>query len=267
MRNGTITDFENLRSWFMESPDCVRWSYKHGFNTKSRNYASEQKEENISIEESWDLLSQSLQRWQGGPFTIFKPKTSQSHGYTAFFQLNGMGNSSINGVVNHGNVTGIFGQSLTDYIAEQVKTKVQLERNEDLIKDLIAQQEAKVSVSDQIITGIFEKLDPNLVVDRLGAVITGLMAPRPSGVVHGTQHPDNTSPTPPNPPAENLSDEQRLEIAFSMMVEGLGEDIDLVAALLDLGAYAQKNGDLFRNLYLSQIKGSYEPSSGDTNPN
>lgn len=258
MSKGIITNFDDLEAWFEQSKGDVIWVLKHGFDTRSRHYAAENKDPDVTLEQSFDMLKTTLERFNGGRFTIYKNSGGKSGGYHAFFQLNAGHQPGINGA----GIAGIYGgKSIDQHIAEQLDTRMEIYDLRRENEELRAAQDAKLSIGDRLLEQFMNhpNFDPNTAIAAIGGIINRFMGPRPTGVVHGTAgQPPQTNPKTTE---ESYYDMEKLAQAFSMLEKALPEGVELENALLDLGAYAANNSEGFQFIYNSQIKGSYAPGS------
>lgn len=253
------TSLEDLEAWFMESKDHVVWTCYHGFRgNRTRDYSAINEDDSLSVEESWENLKDHLSRQKGGKFHILK-KTNGNHGLHAYYQATATANSAAIGATGQ---HAIYGQSPMTYINEQIEQRMEIYDLKQTIAGLQGALDEKKGFWDKITDAVVEneKFDPNAAIGAIAGIINRALGPRPTAVVHGS--PAAATPPPPADDQEGEAyDNEKLIEAFTMLETVLPEGVDLETVLLDLGAYAQKNPEMFTSIYQSQIQGSYERTS------
>lgn len=188
------SDLEDLRSHFYERK-CPKWNLYHGFQTgnyKGSEMATQQPND-ISYEESWDLLERTLSAYQrsGLPakLTLYLKTNSNNTGERLKIYLNPSG-------VNQPGINGVQSQNLVpvDEVDRRINQAIHIERLERNIEDLQAAIEDKQSSWERFADRLLEDIDVNQVAGLLiskfsgrGAVpmtqVSGQVAPNEEVVV------------------------------------------------------------------------------------
>lgn len=171
MKYGSYSRIEDLKDWFDNNVlrhNVTEWILYHGHVMRTTgpggNRAASQKEENMSQEDSWNLLENYLEKMgqQGGTFTVYMPTRGAAVGERVFVTLPGPGQNM-----------GVAGFS-DGYINEKIdsfKREFLLERRIEELENAqkggaieqIAQQFLESGLAAQVIQGIavkFLNLDP-----------------------------------------------------------------------------------------------------------
>lgn len=179
---GTFTSLPDLKEWFdyaADKNDTTEWILYHGLLMKSNGSAgqrnAEQRDENLTAEESWALLEQVItaQSKAGGNFTVYMPTRGTNVGQRAFISLaNPAGSGMFPGVA------GIYGPEYVSKEIDNFKTQFLLEQQ---IKELREEMNAKRNPLEQVATQLLDSGVVGAIIQGFAAKALGLDAPGVSG--------------------------------------------------------------------------------------
>lgn len=163
---GAFTNLTDLKEWFehaSEKHDTTEWILYHGIAMKASGSAgtrnAEQKDENLTTEESWALLEQVItaQSRQGGNFTVYMPTRGTNVGQRAFVSLPAPAGGMLPGIA------GVFGPEYVSKEIDNFKTQFLLEQQ---IKELREEMNAKRNPLELVASQLLES-------GVVGAIIQG----------------------------------------------------------------------------------------------
>lgn len=171
---GYISSLEDLQFHFEKIGDSY-WNLFRGFHSSGRTPLRDliyRQEEEMSVEDSWELLSQMLEQNSrfGGKFTIHIHDNGTKKGSYLWAGFNLMtGNSRLSGFQQQ------YGALPVDEVERRITDAIEKERMSREIEDLKAAISGQMNPWQQLGQRFIEDLDVNRVVDSIQGLITGFM--------------------------------------------------------------------------------------------
>lgn len=199
---GSFSSIQDLKDWFDDNArrhDVTQWILYHGHVMRTTGpggqRAASQKEENMSQEDSWELLENYLTKMggQGGTFTLYMPTRGAQVGERVFVSLPGPGQGQVG-------VGGVYGPQYVEKEIEQFKREFMLQQQ---IEELRAEMEAKKNPLEQIAQQLLDSGVAAQVIQGFAAKAMGLSG-LPNMAMQGQAMPDNE--TEGNYSAEQVQD-------------------------------------------------------------
>lgn len=186
---GTYTNLTDLKEWFddaAEKTNTTEWILYHGHILKaagvSGNRNAEQRDENMSAEESWNLLETviSAQSKMGGNFTLYMPTKGTNVGQRCFISIAQPGS-------NLPGIAGIYGPEYVEDKINAFKEKFLLEQQ---IKELREEMNAKKNPLAEVAQQLLDSGIVGAIVQGYASKLLGIDTAQMSGVSYNEM--DNT---------------------------------------------------------------------------
>jgi len=165
---GTFTNLDDLKDWFetlSSQYDTTQWILYHGHVMKagSGNRNAEQKEENMSFEDSWNLLESWIEKQtrNGGNFTVYIITGKGTLGQRAFLTIPG-GNSPGMG--------GIYGPEYVNKEIENFKSQFLLQQQiEELRAEMLTKRNPLERIAEQLMdSGVVAQVIQGFAMKQMG---------------------------------------------------------------------------------------------------
>lgn len=189
---GAFSSISDLKDWFDDNAErhgVTQWILYHGHVMRTTGpggqRAASQKEENMSQDDSWNLLENYLTKMgqQGGTFTLYMPTRNTQVGERVFVSLPGAGQAGIGGV---------YGQGYVEKEIEQFKREFMLQQQ---IEELRAEMETRKNPLEQIAQQLLDSGVAAQVIQGFAAKAMGLTGfpatPQPYGQAGSDDEPEN----------------------------------------------------------------------------
>jgi len=258
-RNGYISNFDDLRTWFLDAK-TPKFTIAAG-DIASRKYVYKQEDPLMNEEEAWNLLEERLRLFagNGGTFSVHLPTKSGGNGWTMLFRLpqEQTGAAAMNGVGN----AGMYGGNVNSYIAEKISDKLEVYELRRKVQDLENEIDNQGSWLERLFNRLSEhpNFDPTALtekaIDTIGAIFAQ-MAPKNASSVSLSGFPSASSTGAAE--VREATDEEiqaqgeRIGEALQR-VATLLPDIDVAALLEGLANYIEKNPQMARMIITQQI--------------
>lgn len=187
-----IRNLDNLEKWFQQVKP-TRWNLYRGHQNKCLGQFQIIKlDEDVDLDTSWRILSEQLEIYSPGQFSIFVPGNNSHQQYMIHVSLGMDGVSGISGY-GRGNAYAL-GMIPEDEVQRRVQEAVRMERLERMIEDLQAERQYTTPLTERLAEKLME-LDVNSIVP----VLQGIFSPR--SYSSGLPYPQNVSGVPGVPVA------------------------------------------------------------------
>jgi hypothetical protein len=247
-KSAAMTTLDELKEWFFLQ-DCPKWNLHKG-DPQKRIYLHQQSQDDMSLEESWDLLARCLEPYLGsgdGVFTIFCPTISQNRGTRAYFSTEGPA-SSYRGRAGIGGIPPYIGSDIDSYVQQRVNEAVERERLRKEIEDLKEAQIGQTSFMERLVEDNFDTI-----VQTLGPAISKiLIKPKPAQVsMNGFDQSEQQPPQNQDGATdEQLEVAQRIQNALGRLARVFP---DIPTFLEGLADFADQQPALAQQLFNSKI--------------